>query len=293
MTLGSYIFRRNCKKSDTKRDEGLTTPSDIERFDDIKYGPDEKWHVLDVYRPKDMPMDPMPVIVSAHGGGWIYGDKEVYQYYCMNLAQRGFVVVNYTYRLAPKYKFPAQIEDTNMVFEWLMEHASQYAMDTDNIFLLGDSAGGQITGIYTNILCNSEYAGRFDFKAPEGLKLKAIGLNCGKYNLANDASDMFVKDLFKNKGTEAERDMLSVTNHVTDAWPPCYIFTATKDFLIDEPKALIEKLDKYSIEYEFKIYGDKEHDLYHVFHCDIKTEAAKITNDDECNFFKKIARNDY
>lgn len=55
----------------------------------------------------------IPVIVSVHGGGWGYGDKERYQYYCMSLAQQGFAVVNFSYRLASKYKFPAPLEDTN------------------------------------------------------------------------------------------------------------------------------------------------------------------------------------
>ncbi len=41
-----------------------------------------------------------PVIVSVHGGGWFYGDKKLYSHYCCHLAQSGFVVVNFNYRLA-------------------------------------------------------------------------------------------------------------------------------------------------------------------------------------------------
>ena len=67
---------------------------------------------MDVYRPRDTDAV-IPVIVSVHGGGWGYGDKERYQYYCMSLAQQGFAVVNFSYRLASKYKFPAPLEDTN------------------------------------------------------------------------------------------------------------------------------------------------------------------------------------
>ena len=91
-----------CTKSDTARDSGLTTPPEIQRFDDIQYGSDPKWNILDVYRPKSAADSLLPVIVSFHGGGWVYGDKEVYQFYCMDLAKRGFAVINYTYRLAPK-----------------------------------------------------------------------------------------------------------------------------------------------------------------------------------------------
>ena len=59
----------------------------------------------------------------------------------MSLVQHGFAVVNFTYRLAPEHKFPAAIEDTNLVMQFVMEHAREYGFDTDNIFAVGDSAG--------------------------------------------------------------------------------------------------------------------------------------------------------
>ena len=95
---------------------GMNTPEDIERWDNIVYGHDDReMQRLDVYRPKQAQGEDLPVIISVHGGAWMYGDKERYQYYCMSLAQRGFAVVNFTYRLAPESKFPAQLEDVNLV----------------------------------------------------------------------------------------------------------------------------------------------------------------------------------
>ena len=145
MSIASSLLRWAFKRGDDKRDAGLTTPEDIRRFDDLRYGEDPKWNVLDVYRPKGAE-GKLPVIVSVHGGGWVYGDKERYQYYCMSLAQQGFAVVNFTYRLAPKYKFPAQLEDTNAVFCWLMDNAETYGLDTTRVFGVGDSAGAHISG---------------------------------------------------------------------------------------------------------------------------------------------------
>lgn len=63
---------------------------------------------------------PLPVIVSVHGGGWVFGSKEGYQFYCMSLAQLGFTIVNFSYRLAPEFPFPANIEDINSVMSWVM-----------------------------------------------------------------------------------------------------------------------------------------------------------------------------
>ena len=60
-------FCASNKIDDVKRDEGLTTPEGVRRFDDIRYGEHER-NVLDVYRPKDRD-GALPVIVSIHGGG--------------------------------------------------------------------------------------------------------------------------------------------------------------------------------------------------------------------------------
>ena len=71
MSLMSFLYRRGCRKSDEKRDEGLTTPSDIKRFDNISYGA-KKEQLLDVYRPKQAQGEELPVIISVHGGAWVF-----------------------------------------------------------------------------------------------------------------------------------------------------------------------------------------------------------------------------
>jgi len=51
MSITSYLVRKAFGNNDKKRDAGLTTPDTIKRFDDIPYGADRKWQLLDVYRP--------------------------------------------------------------------------------------------------------------------------------------------------------------------------------------------------------------------------------------------------
>ena len=80
MSWNSFIFNYMCKRSDGKRDAGLTTPAEVERIDNIQYGESPKWQILDLYRPKEYSGN-LPVIVSVHGGGWVYGTKETYQFF--------------------------------------------------------------------------------------------------------------------------------------------------------------------------------------------------------------------
>ena len=73
MSATSERIRREFAESDAVRDAGLTTPDDIQRYDDIAYG-SHPMQKLDVYRPRSA-TGLLPVIVSVHGGGWVYGDK--------------------------------------------------------------------------------------------------------------------------------------------------------------------------------------------------------------------------
>lgn len=164
MSEMSDTIRKLFREGDDRRDAGLTTPEGIRRFDDIVYGEDAERQILDVYRPRDK-AGVLPVIVSVHGGGWVYGDKERYQYYCMDLACRGFAVVNFTYRLAPEYKFPAALEDTNQVFAWVLDHAEEYGFDRTRVFGVGDSAGGPQSGALCRCLHKPGICGKVSLSA--------------------------------------------------------------------------------------------------------------------------------
>lgn len=295
MSQMSDYVRRTFKENDDIRDAGLTTPDDVVRYDDICYGTDTKWQMLDVYRPKEKAGETLPVIVSVHGGGWVYGDKELYQFYCMSLAQRGFAVVNYTYRLAPEFQYPSSLEDTNLVFAWVMKHAEEYGMDTKNVFAVGDSAGGNLLGIYAAVLTNAEYAAQYPFRVPEGLKLNAAALNCGVYDvaMAGDEDEMrreLMKDLLPEKGSERELALISPVNHVTENYPPVFLMTAVNDFVKMQAPAMAEKLAEKNVPFTFKLYGDKDNRLPHVFHLNMRCAEGAVCNDEECAYFREHMR---
>lgn len=294
MSQASDMVRKTFKEGDDVRDAGLTTPADIIRFDNIVYGASPKEQSLDVYRPRQAEGQTLPVIVSIHGGGWVYGDKERYQYYCMNLAQRGFAVVNFTYRLAPENQFPASLEDTNSVFTWVLTNAEQYGFDREHIFAVGDSAGAHNLGLYASICTNLEYAANYDFQPPKGFVPTAIALNCGAYVItlspgpdgSDDLTQLLMKDLLPNQGTDEELELISVVNHITPAYPPTLFMTCTGDFLKDQAPLLGAKLAEAEIPHLFRFYGDKDHSLGHVFHLNIRSADARLCNDEECAFFR-------
>lgn len=281
-------FCESNKKDDAKRDAGLKTPDGIQRFDNIRYSNDHPRNMLDVYRPKDK-TGKLPVIVSVHGGGWVYGDKELMQFYCMSLSEHGFAVVNFSYRMSPEFKHPAPIEDTDKVFCWIRENGDKYGLDIDNVFALGDSVGANILGLYCCLLTDKDYAARLKV-SPKGFLPKAVALNSGLYRLIRGEElllDSLAEAYLPNGGTDEEYAELDLGAHLMPDFPPSFVMTANQDFLLPQAEPFYEKLKALGIDAEYHCYGDDDTVLTHVFHVNIKLKEARGCNSDECAFFLK------
>lgn len=284
-------IRTNWAISDRQRDEGLTTPEDITRHDDISYGPYGEWNLLDIYHKKDVNTC-QPTIVNIHGGGWVYGTKEIYQFYCMSLAQRGFTVVNFNYRLAPENKYPAALEDINSVFCFLKEHGKEYYVDTENLLVVGDSAGGQLASHYLTIFTNPEFAKLFTFQTPD-VKVRAVALNCGVYDTRNcvdtEVDEYLLEYIDKEKLTKDMWESLDTIKYMTSDFPPAFVMSAYHDFLVADAEPMYRHLQSLSVPCELRIYGSKEQEeIAHVFHVNIRLPEAGKCNDEECDFFKRF-----
>lgn len=287
MSEKSMLFREDCFKADCERDKGLVTPDNVCRYDDLQYGKDFDDQILDVYRCVSGKQK-LPVIVSVHGGGWVYGNKEIYQYYCMDLAKRGFAVVNFTYRLAPEYAFPASLEDTNLVFRWIVEHAEEYGFDLEHVFAVGDSAGAHLLALYCNLCTNEVYRELIDFSEKVGICPQAIALNCGVYEPqfgGDDLTEMIQQDLMPSKWKNSW-EPIRIIPFITKKFPSCYVMTSQGDFLKDQISYLLPTLKQQGISHVCKIYGDELNPLHHVFHCNVKLKDANICNENECEFFR-------
>ncbi len=98
---------------------------------------------LDLAMPKDGD-GPFPVVLCVHGGGWTKGDRADLQKTIEALARRGYVAVAVDYRLAPKDRFPAPLEDCKAAVRWLRANAATYRINPDRIGAVGFSAGAHL-----------------------------------------------------------------------------------------------------------------------------------------------------
>jgi triacylglycerol lipase len=119
---------------------------------------------LDVYYPETVGR--YPAVVMLHGGAWAWGSKLHWRRHALRLARQGFVVVTPNYRLAPKHKFPAQIDDVRVAVKWLKRHADDYHIDVTKVGAYGYSAGGHLA----LLLGTAPESDRFRAWAPRELK---------------------------------------------------------------------------------------------------------------------------
>ena len=290
MSMYSLILRYMCFKNDRKRDKGLIISKDLDCFKNIRYGKN-RMNKLDVYRPKAA--GKLPVIISVHGGAWVYGSKEVYKHYCASLAERGFVVINFSYRLSPRYKFPCHLEDSVHVVNWMYEHLDEYGIDENAIFAVGDSAGAHILSQLCSLNNNKTFAANFNFKLNPKFNPKAIALNCGFYDasIAKESEldiTNIINDVLQNKGTPEELELVSSINHIPEGFPPSYIMSSNADFLQNQAQPMADKLLSLNIPHVLRIYGDDNNKLEHVFHLDMRSKFAKQCNDEECEYFRRF-----
>lgn len=293
MAIKALLIRHFIHKNDAKRNKAIPEQHGVTAYRNLRYSKGHgKWHKLDVYRPTNL-KGKLPLLVVVHGGGWMYGDKEIYAPYAKNLCARGFAVVCFSYILAPEAKFPSQLSDLDNVLSFVKEHAEEYGFDLDNVFLVGDSSGASLSAQYAAIATNPEYRKLFSLQIRVGIR--GLGLNCGLYRTlgtdfsALDKSANMIWDWYLGKGFDKKDPRYEIMNNMTKDFPPAYLLTGEKDFIKVMNAPMVARLKELKVPYVFKEYTSKEGDkLQHVFYCNVIEEHAKLANDEECAFFRKI-----
>lgn len=280
-------FRQSASANDTKRDAGLPHVfKEVRRFDDLAYGPVAKWNLLDIYEPVKY-SGKLPVMISIHGGGWVYGTKETYQYYGMGMAQRGFAFINFNYQLAPSVHYPKQLEEVDRVMHWVVDHADQYNLDLNNVVLVGDSAGGQMMMQYLATYINEEYRNQFGFQRPQ-MRIRAAINNCGESFLTlPGALDGLLSAYFPPEMVKEKSQQLAYEQYLNKDLPPVFIATGNKDMIHDCSVRLDGYLLAKNFMHVFHSYGDAKHPAHHVFMISQKDPLAKEATDDEVAYVKK------
>lgn len=194
-----------------------------------------------------------PAVVFIHGGGWMAGDKSVYEGRAKKYALAGFHTFSINYRLAkfdnPETQWDAQLQDVRSFIRWLKANASKLRVDPTRIAVCGDSAGAHLSlflGCLRDVNAVVNMFGPSDLTTPHMM-----------YLLSSNA-------LF---GTKVDHDLLWEASPLRYAYlsvPVCTIH-GTKDEVVPYSQAqeLKKVLDSKNIENILVTY-DGGHNLNEV-----------------------------
>ena len=218
---------------------------------------------LDVYQRKDRDISKkLKVFVYIHGGGWIGGKPATREAFTTKIAEAGYFVASISYGDAPRYSHPTMIENVYKALGWLKDHAEEYNIDMDEIFVGGESAGAHLSAMAGAISTNPEYSARFNLdERSKNQKIAGLVLNCGVYDM-----EKAIETGFKNIGiytqsycggvpvVELSAEMkkeISPINWVTENFPPTYAISAENDKLAVLTFDLLEKLYDLGVDIEY------------------------------------------
>lgn len=113
----------------------------------VRYG-DSPSQLLDVWRPRELPAQPAPVLVFVPGGAWVHGSRILQGYALMShLAEMGWVCLSIDYRVAPNHAWPQHITDVKTAIAWARANVDKFGGDRDFVAIAGTSAGGHLAAL--------------------------------------------------------------------------------------------------------------------------------------------------
>lgn len=217
-----------------------------------------------MYRPGNE--SDLPALVFLHGGGWVVGDLDCYDWLCRSITvATGCVLFSIDYRLAPEHKFPTAVEDSYWVTRWIVENGPTQNIDSARVAIGGDSAGGNLaTAVCLKARDNDEH--------PPLVHQLLI------YPITNHSFDTESYRKYAEGYYLAAKDMKWFWNHYLRKFsdglnpyaspllaknlaslPPAHVITAGFDPLCDEGEAYAERLKETGVPTRLSRYDTMVH----------------------------------
>lgn len=197
-----------------------------------------------------------PLLIFFHGGGWVTGGLDSYDRVCANLAKiTKHQVIAVDYRLAPEYKFPTAPEDCYHVVREIYETAeSRFGVTTDQITLIGDSAGANLAAAVSLMARDrGEFAVKHqiliypavDHDFAEDSRYPSMTENGTGYGLTakrmRDYKELYLEDV----NDQYHPYFAPILKEDLSCQPDTLVITAEYDPLRDEGEAYAQKLKEY------------------------------------------------
>jgi acetyl esterase/lipase len=212
---------------------------------DMAYGPDARQKV-DIYMPRES-SGLLPMVLFVHGGSWKEGNKNGYAFAGRALAAKGYMTLVMNYRLHPKDRYPAFVEDVALALRWAAENGQSLGGDPKRLFAMGHSAGAY--NIAQAVLDEKYASGR--------PKLAGVITLAGPFDFLPLDSPITIEVFGKVPDLAATQPV----NHARADAPPFLLLHGSADTTVfpRNATALQKALQKVGVEATLKIYDGVSH----------------------------------
>lgn len=270
---------------DIKKRRKLYPPRDeFRHWIDIPYLDDQnKYHTYDVYL-ADESNRKHCLCIDIHGGAYIFGEHQDNYPYAYVLLKAGFDVVTLDYEPNNGRKDIYDIvKDVALNFKHLFDHLSDYDLDKDEVVITGDSAGGHLALLFSEMFESQEVKEQVGVELPEVDVLATI-VACpaydfavlGKVQLTNCARKRMLGPKYKDEEYLAR---FSPKTYIDKLVSPLFLSTCKNDFVRSESLALNEAMkDRPGYQFiDINSDDDKVDHVHNVTKINLE-ESIKVNN---------------
>jgi acetyl esterase/lipase len=233
-------------RADEKKAAGVRVVKDVAYYEGKDA--DKVRHKLDLYLPRGA--KDFPVFVFIHGGAWRAGNKNGFAKQGHTFARHGIAFVAVNYRLSPKIKHPAHVEDVARAFAWVHKNIAKYGGNPDQLFVGGHSAGGHLAALLGT---DEQYLKAHKLSLGD---VRGVVPISGVFRIA--AGTKFAEECFGDKQVCKKASPIEFCK---EKHPPFLVFYADKELggLGKQAEEFGKALKKNKCDVEVRVIKDRNH----------------------------------
>lgn len=212
----------------------------------------------------------LPIVISYHGGGFISPLLPALEQFLWQDAKTyGAIVFAVDYRVAPEHKYPAAINDSYHAFKWISEHGIEFGGDTNQIVLMGNSAGANLVAVIAQKAKKEGIAGRIKLQVlnglpadlrPQNMETSASYQQNATGYFQTKALCYFAVEMYA-PGQEANPEVSPIITKDLSDLPPAVIINAEFDPLRDDGAMYASNLKQAGVKVWEKCFAGQIHCL--------------------------------